>query len=128
VAELAVTRKDVLYTQQKRRTGKSKISWYTLYNDAMLSFTSYTKIGLRIATMVGFVSSAVSFFIAIVYLLYKLFNWHTFYAGFTPVIVGVYLLGSLQLFFIGFIGEYIMAINTRVMNRPLVIEEERINF
>jgi glycosyltransferase involved in cell wall biosynthesis len=128
VAELAVSRKDILYTQQKRRTGKSKINWYIWYNDAMLGFTSYTKIGLRIATIVGFVSSTISFFIAGFYLLYKLLNWHTYYAGFTPIIVGVYFLGSLQLFFIGFIGEYVMAINTRVMNRPLVIEKERINF
>jgi hypothetical protein len=94
----------------------------------MLSFTSYTKIGLRIATIGGFTASLVSFIIAIIYLILKLVQWDTFPLGLAPAVIGVFLLGSLQLFFIGFIGEYIMTINTRLMNRPLVLEEERINF
>ena len=45
-----------------------------------------------------------------------------------PMLIGMLFLGSVQLFFIGFLGEYIMSINQRVMKRPLVIEEERLNF
>jgi hypothetical protein len=128
VAEFAFNRKDVPYTQQKRRFGKSHVSWYRLYNDAMLGLTSYTKVGLRIATIMGFAFSFFSFIVALVYLVLKLVNWDSFSAGIAPLVIGVFFLGSIQLFFIGLIGEYVMAINSRVMNRPLVIEEERINF
>jgi glycosyltransferase involved in cell wall biosynthesis len=128
VAELGFQRKEIQYEQQKRRAGKTHNNWYSLYDAAMLSFTSYTKIGLRIATIAGFIVAVITFFIAFIYLVYKLLFWNTFAAGTAPVVIGIFFIGSLQLFFIGFIGEYIMAINTRIMNRPLVIEEERINF
>ncbi|PXV87256.1 glycosyltransferase involved in cell wall biosynthesis [Lachnotalea glycerini] len=128
VAELGYKRKDVQYTQAKRRAGKTHNNWYRLYDAAMLSFTSYTKIGLRIATIGGFLCSAISLCVAIIYLILKLVNWDRFVAGMTPVVLGVFLMGSLQLFFIGLLGEYVMNINTRIMKRPLVIEEERINF
>ena len=128
VAEFAVSRKDIPYTQEKRRYGKSHISWYRLYNDAMISFTSHTKIGLRIATITGFIFSMLSLFIALGYFIIKLFFWNSFSTGIIPIAIGVFFLGSLQLFFIGLIGEYILSINSRIMNRPLVIEEERINF
>ena len=94
----------------------------------MLSFTSYTKIGLRLATFIGIFVGALSFIIAIVYLIMKLVFWDTFTAGMAPVIIGMFFLGSVQLFFLGFMGEYILSMNQRIMNRPLVIEEERINF
>ena len=128
VAELGFKRKEINYEQQKRRAGKTKNNWYTLYDAAMLSFTSYTKIGLRIATIIGFIMAILTFIVALVYFIYKLLYWDTFSAGIAPLVIGVFFLGSLQLFFIGFIGEYIMSINIRLMNRPLVIEEERINF
>ena len=94
----------------------------------MLSFTSYTKTGMRIATFFGFIISAISLLIALVYLILKLVNWDNFQMGNAPILIGVFVLGGIQLFFIGLLGEYIMSINTRMMNRPLVIEEERINF
>jgi glycosyltransferase involved in cell wall biosynthesis len=128
VAELGYKRKDIEYEQKKRRAGKTKNNWYSLYDAAMLSFTSYTKIGLRIATIGGFMAAGLTFIIALVYFVYKLLYWDSFSAGIAPLVIGVFFFGSLQLFFIGFIGEYIMSINNRVMNRPLVIEEERINF
>lgn len=128
VAELGFDRKNIPYEQQKRQAGKTKNNWYTLFDAAMLSFTSYTKAGLRIATIVGFITAGLTFIISLVYLVYKLLYWDSFSAGIAPLILGVFFLGSLQLFFIGFIGEYVMSINTRLMNRPLVIEEERINF
>jgi len=128
VAELGYKRKDIEYEQQKRRAGKTKNNWYTLYDAAMLSFTSYTKIGLRLATIIGFMASGITLIIALVYLVYKLMFWERFNAGIAPLVIGVFFLGSLQLFFIGLIGEYVISINSRVINRPLVIEEERINF
>ncbi len=128
VAELGYKRKDIEYEQQERRAGKTHNNWYTLYDAAMLSFTSYTKVGMRIATMLGFVCSALSVVAALIYLVMKLVFWDRFVAGMTPILLGIFLFGSLQLFFIGLLGEYIMTINSRVTKRPLVIEEERINF
>ncbi len=128
VAELGFKRKDIPYEQQKRAAGKTHNNWYTLYDAAMLSFTSYTKIGLRLATMLGFLIAFVSFVIAVVYLVLKLIYWDRFTAGMAPILIGMFMIGAVQLIFIGFMGEYIMSINKRVMKRPLVVEEERINF
>lgn len=128
VAELGYERKELEYEQPKRRAGKTHNNWYSLYDAAMLSFTSYTKVGLRLATFGGFFMGIVSFIIAVVYLILKLTNWYGFEAGMAPVLIGVFLLGSMQLFFIGLMGEYILSMNARLMNRPLVVEEERLNF
>lgn len=128
VAELGGKRKDLPYEQQKRRAGKTHNNWFTLYDAAMLSFTSYTKAGLRMATLLGFITAAISIVIAIVYLVLKIVYWDRFAAGMVPVLLAVLFLGSVQLFFIGFLGEYVLSINKRMMNRPLVIEEERLNF
>lgn len=128
VAELGYERKEINYTQPKRKSGKSKNNFWALYDYAMLSFTSYTKAGLRLATFAGMIVSLISFIIGLVYLVLKLMYWDRFSAGSAPVLIGTFFLGSIQLFFIGFLGEYIMAINERVKNRPLVIEEKRINF
>lgn len=128
VAELGYRRKDIPYEQAKRRAGKTHNNFYTLYDAAMLSFTSYTKIGLRLATFCGVGVGIVSFLVGMVYLILKLIMWDNFPMGMAPVLIGMCFLGSVQLFFIGLLGEYVLNINTRVMNRPLVIEEERLNF
>ena len=119
---------EVEYEQQQRRAGKTHNNFYSLYDAAMLSITSYTKIGLRLATFLGFACSAISIIIAIMYTILKLANWHSFQAGTAPLTIGVFLIGGIQLFFIGLIGEYILNINTRVINRPIVVEEKRLNF
>lgn len=128
VAELGYKRKEIPYEQPQRRAGKTHNNFLRLYDAAMLSFTSYTKIGLRLATFLGMGCGAVSAVIGVVYLIMKLVLWDNFAAGMAPVLIGMFFLGSVQLFFLGFIGEYVLSINQRVMNRPLVIEEERINF
>ncbi len=128
VAELGFRRKDLEYTQPKRRAGKTSNNFYRLYDAAMLSITSYTKVGLRLATLVGFLCAAFSMSIAAIYLVLKLIYWDRFIAGTAPILIGMFLLGSVQLFFIGMLGEYVLTINSRVMKRPLVVEEERINF
>lgn len=128
VAELGYRRKEIEYEQPKRRAGKTHNNFMSLYDAAMLSFTSYTKIGLRVATFLGIVCGMISFIIGVVYLVMKLVWWDKFAAGIAPLTIGMFFLGSVQLFFMGFLGEYIMSINKRVMNRPLVVEEERIGF
>ena len=128
VAELGYRRKEIPYEQPRRRAGKTHNNFYRLYDAAMLSVTSYTKAGLRLATIFGSICAVVSMLIAMVYLVMKLIWWDRFPAGMAPMLIGMLFLGSVQLFFIGFLGEYIMRINQGVMKRPLVIEEERINF
>lgn len=128
VAELGFRRVDIPYTQQKRKAGKTHNNWYILYDAAMLSFTSYTKVGLRFATIGGFLLAFLSSLAAIFYFVSKILHWDNFVAGMAPLVIGMFFFNSIQLFFIGFLGEYIMSINARVMNRPIVIEEERVNF
>ncbi|GMO28270.1 MAG: glycosyltransferase family 2 protein [Termitinemataceae bacterium] len=128
LAHLGHKVKKIPYIQPKRRAGKSSYNFYRYWDAAMLGFTSSTKGGLRIATFSGMIMGTISFIIAVIYLVLKLLYWDSFNAGYAPLIIGVFLLGSFQLFFIGLLGEYIMAINTRQMKWPPVVEEERINF
>ena len=128
VAELGPERKEIEYEQPLRRAGKTHNNWYSLYDAAMLSFTSYTKAGLRLATFGGFIVAGISFLIGLFYLVMKLLFWTSFTAGYAPTMIAVFFMGGVQLAFLGFLGEYVMSINARVMNRPLVVEEERLNF
>ena len=128
VAELGFKRKEIPYEQPKRRAGKTSNNFYRLYDAAMLSITSYTKVGLRLATFIGMTVGCISLVVAIIYLILKLLFWDNFPAGMAPLLIVTCLLGSIQLFFIGLIGEYIMSINDRVKKRPLVVEDERLNF
>lgn len=128
VAEYAPDHLEIPYTQPQRRAGKTHNNFYSLYDAAMLSFTSYTKSGLRIITFGGFAIAILSFLVALLYLILKLCNWQNFNAGMAPIVIGVFLMGGVQLAALGFIGEYILTINQRVMNKPIVIEETRLNF
>lgn len=128
VAELGYKRKEIPYEQPERRAGKTHNNFYKLYDAAMLSVTSYTKVGLRLATIFGAFCGMISILVALVYLVMKLIWWDRFPAGMAPLLIGMLFLGSVQIFFIGLVGEYVLSINQRVMKRPLVIEEERINF
>lgn len=128
VAELGPERKEIEYEQPTRRAGKTHNNFYSLYDAAMLSFTSYTKVGMRLATFLGFLISLCSFLAALGFFVAKLKWWNRFDAGYVPIIIAVFFMGGVQLAFLGFLGEYIMAMNSRIMNRPLVVEERRINF
>lgn len=128
VAELGPARKEIEYVQPQRRAGKTHNNWYSLFDAAMLSFTSYTKVGMRIAEFFGFGVAFFSFFVGLFYLIVKLVAWNSFSAGYAPTMIAIFFMGGVQLTFLGFLGEYILAMNTRIMGRPLVIEERRINF
>lgn len=128
ITELGYSRVEIPYEQPVRKYGRSKFNFYRNYDAAMLSITSYTKVGMRLATFLGFFFSVASILVALFYLIFKLIFWNSFAAGMIPVLLGVFVLGSIQLFFIGILGEYILSINSRIMKRPWVIEEERINF
>ncbi len=128
IADLGYERAQVEFSQPRRKSGVTKNNFYTLYDIAMLGLTGFTKIPLRLATMFGLLSAIISFLIGFAYLVYKLIFWSQFSLGSAPVIIGLFFLGSIQLLFLGIVGEYIGAIYTQVMKRPLVIEKERINF
>ena len=128
VAELGPDRAEIEYEQPLRRAGKTHNNFLTLYDAAMLSFTSYTKIGMRLASFLGILMAGLSFLMALVMLILKLCMWDRFVAGYAPPIIAIGMIGGIQLCFLGFLGEYVMSMNIRLMNRPLVIEERRINF
>ncbi len=128
IAEIGFERCEINYTQPKRNKGRTKNNFYTLFDMAMLGFVNNSKIPLRMATFIGFGVAITSLIVALFYLIYKLIFWQKFQVGSAPLVIGLFFFSSVQLFFIGIIGEYIGAIYTQVKNRPLVIEKERINF
>jgi glycosyltransferase involved in cell wall biosynthesis len=128
IADIGFKMAEIEFTQPRRKRGISKNNFYTLYDMAMLGIVSYTKVPLRLAAMFGFLSAAISFLVGLAYLIYKLLEWQNFTLGLAPVIIGLFFLGSVQLFFLGIVGEYIGSIYTLALRRPLVIERERINF
>jgi glycosyltransferase involved in cell wall biosynthesis len=128
IAEFGFECATIPYDQPVRKHGTSKHSFYTLYDLAMVGITSHSKLPLRLATIFGFALSALSLLVAIGYFVYKLIFWNSFPVGIAPMVIGLFLSFSVQLFFMGMLGEYIAVIHTRVMKRPLVVEKERINF
>lgn len=128
VAEYGYDIKEIPFEQPLRKSGTTHHNLSGLYDAAMLSFTAYTTLGLRIVTITGFVIGIISFIIGLIYLIYKLIHWYTFNAGMAPILVGMFFLGGVVLITLGLIGEYVISINRRSMHRPLVVEKERINF
>lgn len=128
VSEMGYKYEKVSYIQPKRRSGKSKYNFYRLYDYAMLGITSYSKVPMRLSIFCGMFIAGISFLIGIVYMTLKLIYWDRFSMGIAPVLVGIFFLGALQLIFMGVLGEYILNINIRILRRPLVTEEKRINF
>jgi len=128
IAEIGFPNVKIAYTQPVRKRGKTKNNFYTLFDMAMLGMTSYTKVPLRLATISGFICAFLSLLAGLIYLVYKLIFWSRFEVGMAPLVIGMFFIGSVQLLFLGIVGEYIGAIYTQVMKRPLVVEKERINF
>ena len=128
ISEIGYPVARVPFVQPLRQRGFTKNNLYTLFDMAMLGFTNHTKVPLRLATMVGFFMSMLCLGVSVGYLFYKLLMWDSFTLGTAPVVVGLFFIGSVQLFFIGVLGEYIGAIHTKVTKRPLVVERERLNF
>lgn len=128
ISELGYSIAMVPFRQELRKHGRTKNNFYTLFDMAMLGITNHSKIPLRLMTITGFISSVVCLLIGLYFLAMKLLHWDDFQLGLAPVLIGIFMVGSLQLFFIGLLGEYIGAIYTQVRRRPLVVEAERVNF
>lgn len=128
ISEVGLPVERVSYHQPLRKRGFTKNNLYTLYDMAMLGITNFSKVPLRLAAMLGFLMAILSLVVALVYLIYKLIFWYSLPVGTAPLVIGLFFFASVQLFFIGILGEYIGAIHTQVLKRPLVVEKERINF
>jgi glycosyltransferase involved in cell wall biosynthesis len=128
IADLGFRSAKIAFTQPTRKRGITKNNFYTLFDMAMLGFTSHSKLPLRLATFTGFTTGAMSFLVGLFYLGYKLANWNGFTVGLAPLVIGLFFFSSVQLIFLGIVGEYVGAIHTQVQKRPLVVEAERINF
>ena len=128
ICDLGYQRAAIAYHQNVRKRGITKNNFYTLYDMAMLGITNHSKVPLRLASMAGFALSLISLLVAFGYLIAKIILWNSLQMGMAPLVIGLYLLASVLLLFIGILGEYIGAIHTQVQRRPLVIERERINF
>ena len=128
IAEIGFDPVKIEYHQPRRERGITKNNFYVLYDTAMLGITSHSKVPLRLATFTGFCLGALSLLVAIIYFAYKLIYWDNFQVGIAPLVIGIFFFSAVQLFFTGILGEYIGAIHTQVVHRPLVIEKERINF
>ena len=128
VAEIGFHPEKIEYHQPRREHGITKSNFYILYDMAMLGITSHSKVPLRLATFTGFCLGALSLLVAVGYFAYKLVFWNSFQVGMAPLVIGIFFFSAVQLFFTGILGEYIGAIHTQVLHRPLVVEKERINF
>lgn len=128
IADIGFPAARIEFVQPTRKRGITKNNFYTLYDMAMLGLTNFSKVPLRLATMLGFFAATISFIVGLFYLVYKLVDWQNFQLGSAPVVIGLFFFGAVQLLFLGIVGEYIGAIYTQVLHRPLVIEKERINF
>jgi glycosyltransferase involved in cell wall biosynthesis len=128
ISEIGFEKCIIKYQHKVRAAGKSNFNFYRMYDLAMLGITTYSNMPLRVATLFGFFLSFCSLMVAFFTLIMKLLFWSYFPFGIAAIIVGLFFMSSVQLFFIGILGEYIGLINKRILKRPLVVERERVNF
>lgn len=128
VSEVGYETKFISYSQPRRSGGVTKNNFFTLYDMAMNGITSHSKLPLRLVTLLGFIFSLIGILAGVFYGFYKLFFWDQFEVGIAPLVIGQFIFNGVIFFILGFLGEYIGFINTRILNRPLVVEKERVNF
>ena len=128
IAEIGLPYKKLYYDQPNRKFGITHNNWYTLYDIGMLGIINHSRVPLRLAVFAGFAGAAGSFAVALGYLILKLVFWNTFTFGLAPMLIGIFFIASLQLVFLGVMGEYVGAIYTQVQHRPYTVELERVNF
>ena len=128
IAEIGLPRFEIPYHQPARKRGITKNNFYSLYDLAMLAITNLSKVPLRLVTFSGFLGAMLCVLVSLAYFVYKLIYWDRFSVGVAPLVIGVFFFMSIQMLFMGIVGEYIGTIHTLVQRRPLVVEQERINF
>jgi len=128
IAEIGLPHTKLYYDQPARKRGITKNNFYTLYDIGMLGIINHSKVPLRLMVFAGLVGALLSFLVGFGYFIYKLAFWKNFSVGIAPLVIGIFFLGSIQLLFLGILGEYVGAIHTQVQKRPFAVEKERVNF
>lgn len=128
LSEISSQIKLIQFHQPKRSGGETKNNFYTLYDIGVLGIVKHSKLPLRLMTFIGFFTSIASIITAAVFFFYKILFWDSFEVGIAPLVIGLFAIASVQIFLLGFIGEYVMTILTHTRKLPLVVEKERINF
>ena len=128
INEIGEEVKTITFNQPSRKAGLTKNNIFTLYDIGILGIVKHSRKPLRFMVLLGFVLSLISFTTGLFYLIYKLIYWDSFSLGLAPIIVGIFLVSSVQIILLGLVGEYIGIILIHQRNMPLVLEKERINF
>ena len=128
LAEVGYKIYELPYHQPNRSRGVTKNNFYSLYDMGVLGIISNSKVPLRLAILIGALSAVLSFLIGFIYLGLKVIYWNEMIIGIAPLVILISFMLSIILLFLGLIGEYIGAIYTQVLNRPLVFVKEKINF
>ena len=116
------------YTWKTRQRGTSKNNFFNLIDQAINGLISFSILPLRVATLGGFILSALSLLYAFVQLLINLaMEDGTTQSGIPTLIVAIFFFSGIQLFFVGILGEYIGAIHTQVRRGLNVHVTEKIN-
>ena len=118
----------VYFKQPIRKKGTSSNGFFELYNVAIEGITNHSKVPIKFMSIFGFILAFLSFTLAVIYLFLKLLYWDNLNIGMASLLIGLFFFGSMQMFLLGVIGEYISVIHTRVRKMPTVIESERTNF
>ena len=117
---------EITYTRNKRKAGKTKFTFLKLLNLGFEGITSFSILPLKFFTFIGFTGIVLSVLFAIIILLQKLL-YDNFIEGYAFLILLILFFGSLQLFGIGILGEYIGKIYIETKNRPIYIIKNRYN-
>lgn len=119
----------VPYTWRARKKGLSKNRAAALIDQGLNGLVSFTSAPLRFGLYAGFILSFASIGYAVINLLLGLLLYQRLAEpGILTLIVAMFFFGGVQLFFMGMIGEYILAIYGQVREKPVVFERERVNF
>jgi glycosyltransferase involved in cell wall biosynthesis len=128
IAQTGVKSTSVSYTWVKRERGKSKNNFIALIDQAINGFVSTSRVPARLALLGGFILSFFGFAYALFTVIMVLTSNGNAPVGIPTIIVGIFLMGGVQLLLLGLIGEYILSIHGQVRRTPPMFEIERINF
>lgn len=107
----------IIYKRNERKDGPAKMSSAKLLQLAFDALYSFTDLPLKFCFYLGIVGTMVSVLIGLYALITRLFNYNVT-VGWSSTLLSIYFFGSLQLIFLGVIGQYIYKIYIEVQNRP----------
>lgn len=109
----------VRFERDPRYAGQVKYTFSKSFSLALNSLVSFSRIPLRFSTYLGLFSAALSLFMAILVLYWRIHESKSPVTGFATIMIAIFFLGSVQLIGIGILGEYIGRIYEEIKGRPL---------